>query len=62
MSIEPESYRDNLEMLLEAFPDKKLLAVCEVAKWSGKDRRFIKANYFGDKKVLSLAELARKIS
>ena len=62
MPREKESYRDNLELLLEAFPDKKLLSVMDVARWAGRDRRFIKAEYFKDKKMMTVAELARKLS
>jgi len=59
---EKESYRDNLEMLSEAFPDKKLLYPADVAKWSGRDKRTIRKHYFGDKPMLTLPQLASKLS
>lgn len=62
MPREKEAYRDNLALLMEAFPDKKLLCVMDVAKWAGRDRRLIKKLYFKDKAFLSIAELARRIS
>lgn len=62
MPREKEMYRENLAMLIEAFPDKKLLYPRDVAKWAGRDRRTIIKYYFGNKEMLSIPELASKIS
>ena len=62
MPREKESYRDNLELLLEAFPNQKLLSPTDVSRWAGKDRRSMKKLYFGSKPLISIAELARRIS
>lgn len=62
MPREKEGYRDHLEMLADAFPDKKLLNAAEVARWAGRDVRMIRRLYFGDKVLLTHAELARKLS
>ena len=61
MSREKESFRDNLSMLTESF-SKPLVNVSDVAKWAGRDRIAIKKLYFGEKKYITLAELASKIS
>lgn len=62
MSNETESYRNNLKMLCQAFPNKKLLSSTDVAKWAGLDRRTVNKHYFAGKKLISLPELAGKIS
>jgi len=62
MSKETENYRNNLEMLCGAFPNKKLLSSTDVAKWAGLDRRTVQKHYFGGKKLISLPELAGKLS
>ena len=62
MPREKEDYRNNLELLLEAFPDRKLLSISDVAKWAGRDRRVIKKLYFKDKPFVTVAELASRLS
>ncbi len=62
MQKEKDSYRDNLDLLREAFPDKNLLSAVDVAKWAGRDRRVVSKYYFSGKRFISIAELARKIS
>lgn len=62
MSKETDHYQKNLEMLCEAFPNKKLLCGADVAKWAGLDRRTVKKHYFSGKKLISLPELAEKMS
>ena len=41
MAREKEGYRENLELLGEAFPGKKMLTVEEVSAYLGCDRRTI---------------------
>lgn len=41
MAREKEGYRENLELLGEAFPGKKMLTVEEVSDYLGCDRRTI---------------------
>lgn len=63
MPREKESYRDNLELILEAFPDTKLLTAQDVAKWAGRDRHLIRKLYFNPgEKYITPAMLARRIS
>ncbi|MPM94591.1 hypothetical protein SDC9_141737 [bioreactor metagenome] len=63
MSREKEFYRDNLELLLKAFPQKNVLNIADVAKWAGCDRRTAEKRYFPtEKKLITVAELARRIS
>ena len=64
MPLEKESYRDNLELLLKEFPDKKDLMCNEFAKYLGRDRKHVSKRYGFDRKnkYQSLATLARKMS
>jgi len=60
---EKECYRENLRILTEAFPNKQLVSVTDVARWSGVSRFCIKNRYFEDgKKFLTLPELASRLS
>lgn len=62
MPREKECYRDNLTMLAEAFPAKKLIDCREFAIWAGIDRRTAKKRFFGEKKYMSIIEIASRIS
>jgi hypothetical protein len=62
MSREKEAYRDNLELLLESFPNKKILCCSDIAKWAGRDIKTIKKLYFQEKQYITVAELARRMS
>jgi len=62
LPLEKESYRENLRMLLEAFPEKKEIMCSEFARYLGRDRRYVRKRYFTKAKYLTLAELASKIS
>lgn len=62
MPREKEGYRDNLELLIAFFPDKRLLTVQDISRWSGLTVETIKKHYFGERKYMSIAEVARKIS
>lgn len=68
MAREKESYRDNLELLMQAFPGKSALNQSEVARYLGIDRRTAGKKYsFSNKKkgcrsTISLAVLAREMS
>ena len=60
---EKEFYRDNLAMLMEAFPGQKLLSPKEIAKWANKDSRTIRKHYFAkDQAYITIPQLASKIS
>ena len=62
MPREKEAYRDNLELLDRMFPDKNILTVSDVAKFSGCCYRVAKKIYpFKDNRI-SKATLARFIS
>lgn len=69
MAREKECYRDNLALLNEAFPDKNILTLGEVAEWTGLDRRTVTrlyGNRFTGKKYkskyISKADLAIAVS
>lgn len=62
MPNETEHYRNNLKMLCDAFPNKRLLSSTDVAKWAGLDRRTVSKHYFEGKKLITLPELAERLS
>lgn len=63
MPREKESYRDNLELLLEAFPDKKMLSKKEVQRYTGLDYATVcKLFTFNQCNKISVATLARQMS
>jgi hypothetical protein len=63
MPREKETYRDNLELLLEFFPNKKILTVGDVSKFAGCDPRTAAKRYPFDKnRTISVATLARTMS
>ena len=65
---EKADYRANIERLNNRFPDKDLLNVSDVAKFTGFDRRKVNAVFgkefktYGKSKAMSKATLARLIS
>ena len=61
MSREYPDFRTNLELLLEAFPQKKVLFIHEVMEYTGRSRDFVKGHYFENSKSISLPSLARKM-
>lgn len=67
---EKESYRDNLAMVLERFPDKRIISIREAAEFLGvpsqqlsKDARLRNMMItYGKQKRLSITALARWMS
>ena len=63
MPREKESYRDNLELLLEAFPDKMMINKTEVQHYTGLDKETVNKLFtFNQCNKISLATLARQMS
>ena len=63
MPREKPSYRDNLERLDEAFPDKELLTITDVSNFIGICRRVTKEMFsFNTYNYISKATLAREMS
>ena len=64
MPKEKEAYRDNLMMLKEAFGDKDIVSLTEVARWMKKDVRTVKRQLQTIIKPvgISVATLARYLS
>lgn len=65
MSRERDGYRDNLELLNEAFPEKNLLRVVDVEKFTGLSRNTVLKRFkfmAGKPKLISKADFARQIS
>lgn len=66
MPMEREAYRDNLERLKEQFPDKELLRIGEVQKFTGLSYRSVrdrfKEEFKRGKGYISIATLARRLS
>ena len=63
MPREKESYRDNVERIMAAFPNKEVIKPTELANWLGLDVRTV-YKYFPIKKGIgiSVAVLARCLS
>ena len=61
---EREGFRDNLARLQEAFPDKELLTVSDVARYVGADRSTVRRWYKFNATThrISKVDLARAIS
>lgn len=62
MAREKEAYRDNLERINEAYPDRELLSVTDVSKFVGRCRDWCKRNYPFKSNFISKATLARELS
>lgn len=62
MPMEKEAYRDNLERLKNAFPDKELLTLKDVSSFCGIDTRTAKKIFNIQDNYISIASLARKLS
>jgi hypothetical protein len=62
MSREKEAYRNNLERLCEAFPNKEMLTQKDVAKFTGLDYRTVKRIFPFRESFISKATLARCMS
>ena len=68
MAREKEMYRDNLERVTVAFPDRELIPLGEVARWLGVPQRKLQNDKtalikkFGAKYYMSNVALARWLS
>ena len=63
MSRENEAYRDNLELIMEMFPDKKVLTIKDVVRSTGRDYRTVRKHFpFIEGMGISVATLARLLS
>ena len=62
MSKEPESYRENLERIIEKFPEKEMLSKTDVARLTGLDHRTVARLYPFKENYISIATLARRMS
>ncbi len=58
---ELEAYRDNFESLQAFFGPKRLLTASDVARYTGRDRRFVKELYDIPKEGITVPTLARKM-
>ena len=59
---EKAGYRDNLERIVERFPDKELLTKKDVAEFCGVDRRRVGKLFPFKNNLISVATLARELS
>lgn len=65
MAREPIAYRDNLEDLIAYFEGRRVLTIEEVARYTGRDKRWCKTRFFSNldaKKGISVPTLARMLS
>lgn len=63
MPREKESYRDNLERIIEVFPGKEILSVAEVVTFTGLNRGTVKKMFpFNEHNYISVATLASCMS
>ena len=61
MPIEKDCYRDNLERIVAAFPNKELLRVFEVAKFLGLERHTVSKYFTFKNGYISVSTLAREM-
>ena len=45
MSREKAAYRDNLELIMEMFPNKGVLTINDVVRYTGKNYRTVKKHF-----------------
>ena len=63
MAREKDTYRDNLERLMAAFPGKECLTPAEVSRFLRRDPRTVKKVFpFKDHLGITIATLARYLS
>lgn len=63
MPREKEAYRDNLERLMEVFPDRITVKATELSKYFGQDVRTIKRHYpIKEDGTISIVTLASYLS
>lgn len=63
MSRENATYRDELEQLQAFFPDKRVLSISDVAKYTGRGRWWCKNTYGIDPAIgITTVALAHKLS
>lgn len=59
---EKDGYREQLERIIEAFPNRETLTPADVAKWLHKDPRTVKRLFtFRDGYGISIVQLARQM-
>ena len=63
MPREKEDFRVNLELLLEHFPNKKILTIREVSEYLGKSPNAVRRRFDYEKgKGITIVSLARQLS
>lgn len=62
MPREREGFRDNMERLNEFFPDRELLSVTDVIRFTGRDRRTVVKFFNFRNNFISKVEVARTLS
>lgn len=62
MSREKAAYRDNLELLLEYFGEKRMYRPFEVAQYLGVNVRTVKKRFEFEKGYITIVNLARALS
>lgn len=63
MAREKEGFRENLMRIDQAFPDKELLTITDIARFEGSDRGTVRKRYrFNAFKMITKADWARQVS
>ena len=62
MPREKETYRDNLERIIERYPGKEMLNVGEVVAYTGLNRSTVKKLFQFNHNYISIVNLARQLS
>lgn len=62
MPREKEGFRDNMERLNEFFPDRDLLSVTDLVKFTGRDRRTVTKFFPFKNNYIGKVEVARTLS
>jgi hypothetical protein len=62
ITMEKEAYRDNLERITAAFPNKEMLCCKDLMRFTGLSYGTVKRRFLPDERYISVATLARKLS
>ena len=62
MAREKESFRDNLERINNAYPDKEILSKSDVVRYTGLNWRTVEKLYTFKKNYISKVKLASEMS
>lgn len=62
MPLEKPAYRDNLERIIDRFPDRELLNKKDVIAFTGRSYEYVTKRFPFKNNTISIATLAREMS